>query len=302
VYAISSVFQAAVLHRFVLLIGVPVSAAFAQTVVQDPGTPAPQVATRGVTTAMTPHNSSSEPFFDMRTGVSVTFFSSPEFNALVSKAISNQVRPSVAGILPYSLFIHNNSGKSIVGYGIRWKTISPSGDPMTYNEVVFDRVDLKPVIPRSGYLFLSPLPLSTENVAKAAPLSAETVQQVQAKVEELQSQASVVASVEVILFSDGTSLGPDHGAVALMLKRMIQAELDLYKRVDQAGASGLPGILQDLPSEAGKKIQSRSYSHFQVQTGRELARVMNASGTDAVIAFVKSRLRTKPYSELLSNQ
>ena len=169
-------------------------------------------------------------------GVKLISYGSPQFLPLLTKEVSNEVRPSIEGVLPYAVVIKNDSPYPILGFAVTWTLTSLSGDIFTYSRTVFDPYKLLPVVPPGDFVFFTPSEyLGKSNLSMGQPLSTGMLGEVRNLLSDFQSQASVTVSLQAVLFSNGTSLGPDQFQSIPKLKRIVQAEFDLYTELNSSG-------------------------------------------------------------------
>ncbi len=275
----------------------------AQTVSVDTSanSSAGKIVTNSLVHTRTMSNSSITPF-DLG-GVVVVGQNSPRFQNFIEDTVSAEVAPSVRGVLPYSFTIQNNSSHSIVGFVLSWLLTDSSGQTFTHQSVFFDSLKLESVIGVGNSRLVTPVPFLTEELSNAKPLSDALLGDISNLVSEFQEQASVEISLDAVLFSDGSSIGPDPDGTISTLRRMIQAEFDLYNQLSKNQFSAdVISTTKIIAQKNGAQsvVDFTSYDYYQSDAAQELVRVLQAQGVDGLRKFINNNLKNKPYSKFIS--
>lgn len=107
-------------------------------------------------------------------GVALVPNGTPDFQLLLGALVPSEILTVIQPILPYSVFIKNESAKSIIAYTLSWATIDNAGEPYTDDRTVCDLISLRPVLlPHSAALatFFGPLNLAAATAPSFGPRS-----------------------------------------------------------------------------------------------------------------------------------
>lgn len=250
-------------------------------------------------------NASFTPFNAM--GIRLVPYGSPTFGQLLSASWPPALPTSTLAVLPYSLYVVNSASKPVIAFTVSWSSVDSMGEATVDYRTVWDVISLAAVIPPNGGSLATIVgPVS------AASLSGEPLfGGGQERAQILQAQTSVVVALDAVVFSDGTSVGPDKSQAVTQMMTRLRAERDLYTSVSTSAKTESNGAitawLQTISSQAvpGSTLSLDGgadpawYQYYQARLSDSLVRFALGSGVPAMVAYVQSVLKAKPYPPTL---
>jgi hypothetical protein len=243
-------------------------------------------------------------------GVALVPNGTPDFQLLLGALVPSEILTVIQPILPYSVFIKNESTKSIIAYTLSWATIDNDGEPFTDDRIVCDFISLKPLLsPHSAALatFFGPL-----NPAAATDPQLRT--EISEQAGTFKSKASVTISVEAVMFEDGTTVGVDSSRSVSQIVARLQAERDLYVTTvekttsssDAETTSWLQAVASAFPPGSHLNLQGDPYAAwYQFYRSRIASGLINLIGKrdfSVMISYVQAELGRKPYPATIINK
>jgi hypothetical protein len=254
------------------------------------------------TTSVVGDNVSVAPF--SASGITAVPYNSPEFSALLNGGyLSPELASAFRELLPYSIFVKNDTNRAVIGYTVSWTTVDSTGFSFTDYVTTFDSITLKGLIlPHGAGLAAIVVPVF--------PVSAQTSADIVAQATRLGNQQSVTVALEFVVFEDGSSIGRDNAQSRAYISARLRSEYDLYQSVlGRAGndAISITSWLQTLVDQfkPGTKLHLGAdpypdlYKLGQAQSAANLLALASAKGVPAMTSSVQHTLQTKPYPPLI---
>ncbi len=176
-------------------------------------------------------------------GLTIVRPTDPGLQPLVSSALRPDPASELAGLLPYSLLVQNNTPRTICAYTLRLTYVDVDGRSGGRNRQYFN------FDPTVGGIRIPPgeIHLVTPSVSmKVYPQLKTASAQVSAGgsasrvLDALKSQTAVTVSMDLVVFDNGQVIGPDEGNTLEYLKLYLDTEREIASIVHSkllAGAS-----------------------------------------------------------------
>lgn len=174
-------------------------------------------------------------------GLRVSRATDPGVQAFVAAVLGTDPASQLVALLPYSLVLDNNTGYSIRAYVLRLTFVDSRGVGGGRNRTYFNfrAVSNGAEIPGGGTQLVTPSsslrvgPVTGRGWGgRASPSSATETLQV------LRSQASIVLSMDLIVFDNGDVIGPDESGALSYLKSWVRLEREMALLVDNRLRAG----------------------------------------------------------------
>jgi len=240
-------------------------------------------------------------------GISLVSSSDPEFAGLASH-LTPPSAPDLTPALPYSFVLRNGTGKAIIALGVRWTCTNAAGKTQTHDRMWINHTTAGNggTVSAGADRLVTPI-LSVGTSLTPAKLAKE--------LERFQGMLTITPSLEAVILSDGTALGPDANNTI----PRVQARLDAEKHVlasisaawQQGGASALTeylqGVITAAPLQHGDmaavkaRTPSLAYAMVFSDVEREHATgLLKKASTDpgVVAAFAQRLLVTRDYPDI----
>lgn len=161
----------------------------------------------------------------------------PSFNAAVTRLVPSQRLQAAAPYLPSSVIVDNQSGQPLVSLTVYFAVTDTAGRVTSFVQTIAQEDLSKPAL-NAGSEIIVALRSSEMEAALAGhpivhPWSTDDV-------------ASVSASVDLVIYADGSAHGPNAGNVFGRTSSRLRAIMDVCTGVERAGGSGMTGYLSGL--------------------------------------------------------
>jgi hypothetical protein len=175
----------------------------------------------------------------------------------------------------FSVFVANKSDKAIATCSLKWEIVLPAGQTVTHFqtktgtlETISDDkgVHFTEGIPAKGNLLFSLTDSSNPNSQSGTGVGFRTGGENPDITDQLSRSVKVTVSIDGVLFTDGTYVGPDTNNYFELFKGQIEADRELDSEVDQLVNSGAPpeAITKHL-----KKIANTQSNDVQIPPGED---------------------------------
>ncbi|MDQ3803896.1 MAG: hypothetical protein M3416_08730 [Acidobacteriota bacterium] len=255
-------------------------------------------------------------------GVTIVNPADPAYDAMVAGLSENKPNVMVEALRPFSVFIKNTSGRTVVAFALKWELMQPDGKiridesdntalwSLTGGEVS----NMSEGVIRPGAAWFStpfhpeaPHVPPTRGGSDAARSEPEATEELNRLREELAQYTNITVSLDGAFFDDGTFVGPDSTEFFAKVEAMRNARYDLLDSVKKNLTQGSPpdevfGNLKEIENGPAPQLSSSSspadyYSAFRKATAAELLRVRETYGDAQPVERVMQKLR-KPWPVL----
>lgn len=224
--------------------------------------------------------------------VSVITPESRGFTAAIQSLVEPAVLPLIEGILPFCYVLTNSSDKFIIAYSTRWTLIDSSGQATFQDRTWWNLTTLRggDAIAPGASKFVSPIfRLGVPNVG---PTGSALSRELQRMVSAFATKKSVVASLETVIFEDGSAFGTDATNAVAQAQAHLDGERrlsDLISRVTAAQGDVTKALNSLVPSPSGPRTYVSSnppqYDERVVQRQQSLASLLVRMTPDQLEAF-----------------
>lgn len=217
-------------------------------------------------------------------------------------------------IFNYSAVLKNDSRRDLIGYSVTWFCTDEAGRTLTPEVTIWNAASFRSVLPVGAANVVSNLVRLGTGVHWDQQTQAETLELVRL----FSKQREIVISLEAVLFSDGTALGPDRNQWIPRWKAYIDAERDVFSGAVIAGPYALHEYLGNM-AQAGvqrashifqKKVDStdlhwaaRKHAHtyedayelFKAAIATDILAEVSTHDAPDVISSIRVRFESKKY-------
>ncbi len=190
-------------------------------------------------------------------GVKLLRYCDPMFES----ALSPTRGPAVDRLLPYTVVVSNETSQDIIAYSVRWNSVDGTGELRSSESTIFDQSTMRVMGPHSCQL-VSPVP----SLASWHSNEAHTQEQDNSRIDRLVSfyrkQDRIEVSLEVVIFSDGSSIGDDGGSWIPRIKAWIDAERDFVREIQDTPIEELEGKITQIKHEAVAALQTPEWKQI----------------------------------------
>ena len=258
--------------------------------------------------------------------------SDPSFDERLKKELKGESNEVVDTLKPFSVFLENRSGKTVVAYLIQWCFTRADGSNQYYRKAVMNPQALMEgenlssqlrrqsgQIEHDSAIFLSLLSPDGSGIMRtdASPREIEELRKgkrpdqsslLQRFGDQAAQFAEITVSIDAAFFEDGTFVGPDSTNFFAQTKAVIDAKRDFLNEL-AAGVSNsstnkalLYTHLQQTASEPVESIDSTStpddyYKYFKKLSAREFLKMKDVQGQDQAIETSLRPIK-KPWAKL----
>jgi hypothetical protein len=247
--------------------------------------------------------------------------SNPSFAKLAARLVKSKEGTTAADLPPYSVFLNNTSGRSIVAYSIIWECVDKKGSTVdkSLSNIIFyvflhgDEAERNKVMagaegiigPNSTWFISLDLPARrVEGISEGQIEESIFVSQAQEISREF---SKVTISLDGLFFDDGTFLGADTTGFFTEVKSQMDAQYEVLSEVESGLRSGakVEEILRKLEQIAGPPMPELGVSpsrteymnFFRILFAKNVLGMKNVFGTDKAIEDVHQQL-SKPWVHL----
>lgn len=168
-------------------------------------------------------------------GIRLTSLNRSDAITVARQATNQDVPVAMQPALRYSALLHNDTAKSIVAYVVRWKRVSNTGQVST-RDVTLNNLPLGRVVPVMGARSIELATLIP--VQQLNGLSRQDTDRVLAAVADFDTHREVSISVDLVVFADGTAIGPDESLTVAKCRGIIDGERDIIDDIKSRAAKG----------------------------------------------------------------
>ena len=240
-------------------------------------------------------------------GITLVAYSSPQFESLVAASVPGNLEGALWGVMPFSVFLRNETNKAVIAYTVSWTLVDNAGQRYVHYGTVCDAIALKGLIAPHGDGLVTILGAVSASSSDDPQLLREVAEFAQ----WLNEQATVSIALDVVVFEDGAAAGPDPSLSMSQIKARLRSEYDLYKSVVARSDTDqtLVAWLQSLASQVkpgstlafGNDPFPQWYQFYQARTASALLKLAGSKGHVEAAAYIRSALRSKPYPPLIVN-
>jgi hypothetical protein len=242
-------------------------------------------------------------------GLTLVPYNTARSASLLTVSVPAAISATLEPLLPYSVFIINDSQKTILAYTVRWTSVDQATNtPYTDDRTVCDAISLKGLISPHGYDLVTIVgPVSSfGSITK----SAQILRQITDEGQRLKAQMPVSISLEAVMFEDGSVTGGDTPRSISQIRARLRSEYDLYTAVlARASTDTIIPWLQGVSNQIrpGGRLSfdadpfSQWYQFYQARTASGLLEAATTKGIPEMISYVQSALRNKHYPALVVN-
>jgi hypothetical protein len=240
-------------------------------------------------------------------GIALVPYSSPEFPSLAVASVPDSLMGALWELLPFSVFLRNDSNKTVIAYTASWTMTDSAGQHDAYYSTVCDATSLKGLaLPHTCRLvtIIEPPTASSAN-------NPQVLQDIAEQAQRLKAQASVAIALELVVFEDGSSIGADPLLSLSEVRARLRSEYDLYKSVvastepDESFSAWLQALAGQVKPGSTLKFDKDPfagwYRFYQVRTASALLQMTGLKGRAETVSYVRSRLESKRYPPLIVN-
>lgn len=258
--------------------------------------------------------------------------SDPSFDERLRKELKGESNEVVDTLKPFSVFLENKGGSSVVAFLIQWCFTRADGSNQYYRKAVLnpqalmDGENLSPElrrqsgrIERDSAIYLSLLSTDGSGILRTEITSKEAEELKQGKrfdqsslLRRFGAEAAqftdITVSIDAAFFEDGTFVGPDTSNFFTQTKAVIDAKRDFLNEL-QAGLSNSAeardsfyGHLQDTATQPMEPIDSSStptdyYNYFKKVSAGEFLQTKKLEGENKATARALRPMK-KPWAKL----
>jgi hypothetical protein len=258
--------------------------------------------------------------------------SDPLFEERLKKELKGESDEVIDALRPFSVFLENKGGKSLVAYMVQWCFTKADGTNQCYRKAVMnpqalmDGENLSPELERQSgrikhdsAIFLSLLSPDGSGILRIE-ISAEEAESIRKGKRFEQSAlrqrfhayagqfSQLTVSLDAAFFDDGTFVGPDTTNFFEQAKAVIDAKRDFLNELEAARSKSVPERetfyvhLQETASERTDFIDAKStptdyYNYFKNLAAGEFLQMKKVQGEDNAVAMAL-RPTKKPWVTL----
>jgi hypothetical protein len=247
--------------------------------------------------------------------------SNPSFAKLAAQLVKSKEGTTAADLPPYSVFLNNTSGRSIVAYSIIWECVDKKGSTVdkSLSNIIFyvflhgDEAERNKVMagaegiigPNSTwFISLDGPALRVDGSSEGQAEESMFVPQAQEIAKEF---SKVTIAVDGLFFDDGTFLGADTTGLFTEVESQMDARYEVLSEVEsglRAGAK-VEEIFRKLelrasqpkPQLVGSASRIEYMNFFRVLFAQNVLGMKNVFGTEKAIEDVHQQL-SKPWVHL----
>ena len=174
--------------------------------------------------------------------------SSPEFEQILAARVDGESRTAIEAILPYSVILVNRSSSPLVAVVVRSDLTDATGRT-TSSDMMVSTMNMNSLIPVGAQILMTPVSGLNTVLRPDRPMSLSPGDDLRRMVERrggrFQSQSRVKISLDSVVYSDGSVLGPDTINNLARMNAWIEAERALINEVLRADSSTRSALLDD---------------------------------------------------------
>jgi hypothetical protein len=194
----------------------------------------------------------------------------PSFLPAIQALVGPSELPSYQPILPYSVFVRNNTQQPVIGVCVNFQMTQANGthDAMVQSFEEIPPVSRQPVLPPGAQLFVS-IERGYSLISQHSNLHSGMVHPLGL----YSSQHAITISLDSAVFADGTFVGPDTQNRFAQYTAKIAADLYIAKSILAFQSSDTAGLQIFLNNEAALDRASGlgSWQTYNFQYTKELA-------------------------------
>ena len=242
---------------------------------------------------------------DLReSGLRLIRFGTSEFSSLAKTSLPASAVVPLTPLLPFSVFLKNESAQTIIGYTVSWTSNDASGTTYTDYRTVFDAITLKGLV--------APNAARLVTILTSDPPPSSFVQDIAEESDRLKNQASVSIALEAVMFDDGSVQGRDTSQSIEQMRARVRAEYDLYVRIarlSESDAAVIPDLqLVSASVKPGSKLvfgsnpYSEWYRFYAATSASSLLQLAKVKGVPELLSYVRTTLVTKKYQSFVNTK
>lgn len=230
-----------------------------------------------------------------REGLTIIEYSSPAFQIEIQKLLNAEALSKAAGFLPLSLIVVNNTGKYIWSFTVIYTypdRIAPAGTPWKHIISPTSSAAYRSEMLAPGTTFLI-TPVSTfiasHQLSGERPLQPYLDEGMDRMIQlflEKDSKERIEASVDSIIFEDGTLVGPDTAKRVDKINNQMRGEKELLDSLQ-----GLHGeeLRKSLLFYSRSQPYYDDYTREQFNHARHILDFLNEEGEPAALTAIQNR-------------